>query len=307
MHTELPDGTDNNAGESVTDSSPIDDVSLDFDFDFSGYQEQEKTPEQDEPVENTNSEPEKEEHDFFKNIFKPEYNIPEPIQKVMRPALEDYSRGVNKKFQDIHNQYASYKAYEPFVQQNVPLEELQAAHQVFNMMRQDPEAVFKELASMVGYELTEEEAEEIAEELADEMESPLQQQLAQQQQQIAQLQEFIQQREYQTQESAVAQQLESEIQADLRSVSERYNQGKPLPQKVVQELAGRVLTKQNMGVKTTFLAEMEALAESQRRLRGSSAPRPISGNGSGGIPQSPQENQDTFENRVQRLINLRNS
>lgn len=51
-------------------------------------------------------------------------DLPDEIQTMLRPKLAEWDRGVQEKFQQIHQQYDPYK---PLVENNIPLDQVQQA------------------------------------------------------------------------------------------------------------------------------------------------------------------------------------
>lgn len=73
-------------------------------------------------------------------------NVAEADRPVVAKYLQDWDRGVQQRFQAIHQQYAPYKQFGD-------AEDVQTAIQLAGLMNERPEVVFQKLAEHLGYEL----------------------------------------------------------------------------------------------------------------------------------------------------------
>lgn len=74
-------------------------------------------------------------------------NIPEQDREVVAKYIKDWDAGVTRKFQEIHSQY------EPYKQLGVPVEDLQAAYNVYQQLNSDPKGFYEALADALSDEL----------------------------------------------------------------------------------------------------------------------------------------------------------
>jgi len=73
--------------------------------------------------------------------------VPAVLHDQLRPALEEWDKGVNERFSKVHSQYAAYK---PFMDAGVQPDQLQQAHQIWNMLNNDPRALYEQLGQFLG-------------------------------------------------------------------------------------------------------------------------------------------------------------
>jgi hypothetical protein len=72
--------------------------------------------------------------------------IPQELHPRVTPILQDWSKGVDKGFQDVHARYAPFK---PFVEQQVDPEILQAAYGLFQQVEADPVEFYRALETFL--------------------------------------------------------------------------------------------------------------------------------------------------------------
>ena len=124
----LPDGTseisENSDGPELTftDTGSSDATS----YDFSNWQEEDTS--QPDPQKNNNTQ-----ESFYSNVFTDD--IPQVFRDKMLPGLQEIDKGVQRKFQEIHD---SYSAYKTFQDQQVSADDLNAALNFANTFRSDP-------------------------------------------------------------------------------------------------------------------------------------------------------------------------
>lgn len=75
--------------------------------------------------------------------------IPSEFHPMVKPTLEKWDSGVNKRFETVHSQYAPYK---PFIEQQVTPDEINAAMQMMNLLATDPRKVYDKLGEFYGSE-----------------------------------------------------------------------------------------------------------------------------------------------------------
>lgn len=73
--------------------------------------------------------------------------VPEMLHPQIRPALENWDRGVQERFQQVHSQYAPYKQ---FLDANIQPEALQQSYQLWQMLNSDPRALYEQLGNFLG-------------------------------------------------------------------------------------------------------------------------------------------------------------
>lgn len=68
-------------------------------------------------------------------------DIPKEFHHKVIPHLQKWDSGVNERFQRVQSQYEPYKAYEPFVQNQIPFEEVQQGYGLLRAIYEDPAKV----------------------------------------------------------------------------------------------------------------------------------------------------------------------
>lgn len=73
--------------------------------------------------------------------------LPSEFHPMVKPTLEKWDSGVNKRFETVHSQYAPYK---PFIEQQITPDEISAAMQMMNLLATDPRKVYDKLGEFYG-------------------------------------------------------------------------------------------------------------------------------------------------------------
>lgn len=72
--------------------------------------------------------------------------IPEELHDVVRPTLEKWDSGVNKRFQSLHSQYEPFKQF-----QDIDPEALQLAVSLMQRIEDDPKGVYDLMGQTYGF------------------------------------------------------------------------------------------------------------------------------------------------------------
>jgi len=91
--------------------------------------------------------------------------LPTSLHSQVTPILEKWDKGVQQRFQSIHDEYAAYK---PFKEQNVDPDTIQYALGLVNALEQDPKRVWESMGEY--YNLTPAQMQQVAE--AQQQQSP---------------------------------------------------------------------------------------------------------------------------------------
>lgn len=79
--------------------------------------------------------------------------LPESVRPLVEPTFKQWDADVTQRFQKVQSEYAPLKDFAPLVEQGFTPD---VAGQAFNLMQalnNDPEAVLRELAEAIGYDL----------------------------------------------------------------------------------------------------------------------------------------------------------
>lgn len=71
------------------------------------------------------------------------------LQKLIMPTLKEWDQNYNQGIQKVHSQYAAFK---PFLDAQVPPEDLNNAMMVYQALQEDPQKVIEALMEWSGYE-----------------------------------------------------------------------------------------------------------------------------------------------------------
>jgi len=109
--------------------------------------------------------------------------VPESLHPSIRPTLEQWDRGVQERLQAVHAQYAPYQQFT-----QMPVDQLSAAVQLFNILNTQPELLYQELHGQFGQQVAQgQNADEEFDPYApQQVEDPRVSQIAQQQQMLMQ-------------------------------------------------------------------------------------------------------------------------
>ncbi len=67
--------------------------------------------------------------------------IPKELHHQVIPHFKNWDTNFNSQLQKVHSQYEPYKAYEPFVQNQIPFEEVQQGYGLLRAIYEDPTKV----------------------------------------------------------------------------------------------------------------------------------------------------------------------
>lgn len=78
--------------------------------------------------------------------------LPTSLHPTVTPVLQDWDKGVNERFREIHSQYEPYKAYQPLIDNEVPLESIEYALGLMQQLNESPRAIYDALLATFGEE-----------------------------------------------------------------------------------------------------------------------------------------------------------
>lgn len=67
--------------------------------------------------------------------------LPESLHSIVKPALQEWDKGVQAKFQEIRNEYAELEPYKEFVQHNIDPAYVQQSVILADQLQRDPQGV----------------------------------------------------------------------------------------------------------------------------------------------------------------------
>lgn len=67
--------------------------------------------------------------------------LPESLHNIVKPALQDWDKGVQAKFQEIRNEYAELEAFRPYVEQNIDPAYVEQAVILADQLQRDPKGI----------------------------------------------------------------------------------------------------------------------------------------------------------------------
>lgn len=217
--------------------------------------------------------------------------VPEELREALKPKLQEWDKGVQTRFQKIHQEYEPYKQ---FKEQGLDPTELVRSYQIRQQIDQDPVGFFTRLGDYLRANGLVEQANQAdakanaaAQQQNGEEDDPIAR-LERQQQELVQRLEAQRQEEYQRQAEEYARQ---QVQSEYEQVEQKYGK---LSETVRRELFQRATIMTNIAEQQgteppTLMEAMESLQNfiSQVSKARRPAPRVIPAHG-GGLP-APQQ------------------
>lgn len=78
--------------------------------------------------------------------------IPQEFHSQVTPHFSNWDKGVQEKIQKVHSDYQAYKAYEPFVQNNIPYEEVTQGYGLLRAIYENPQKVIEAIRQSFNLE-----------------------------------------------------------------------------------------------------------------------------------------------------------
>jgi hypothetical protein len=67
--------------------------------------------------------------------------LPDDLQPLVRPELENWDKGVQGKLQEVRSQYEGFDPYKPLIENNIPMERVEQALWLAQQLDQNPQGV----------------------------------------------------------------------------------------------------------------------------------------------------------------------
>lgn len=67
--------------------------------------------------------------------------LPDDLQPIVRPELENWDKGVQGKLQEVRSQYEGFDPYKPLIENNIPMERVEQALWLAQQLDQNPQGV----------------------------------------------------------------------------------------------------------------------------------------------------------------------
>lgn len=78
--------------------------------------------------------------------------LPTSLHGVVTPVLQEWDRGVNQRFQELHQQYEPYKAYQQFVDNGIDPQAIDYALGIFQQLNDNPRGIYDALGTYYAEE-----------------------------------------------------------------------------------------------------------------------------------------------------------
>lgn len=78
--------------------------------------------------------------------------LPSSLHPTVTPVLQEWDKGVNERFREIHSQYEPYKAYQPLIDNEVPLESIEYALGLMQQINENPRGIYDALVQTFSEE-----------------------------------------------------------------------------------------------------------------------------------------------------------
>ena len=195
--------------------------------------------------------------------------VPDAFRSQLTPHFKKWDEGVNERFQ---RQAEVYKPYQPFIDQKVDPQRLNASYQLLQQLQSDPQAVYQQLGEHLG--ISAQEAEELVNE-----DNGTEEWVDPRLDEVAQRQEEMQQWMQQEQQKQVTEVATRQANADVDALVEKYN----LPRgPVLGSILGRAINNHNGDLEAGYQEEMRYQQYLAQNNPNNSAPRVLSASGSSG-------------------------
>ncbi len=86
--------------------------------------------------------------------------LPTSLHGTVTPVLKDWDRGVQQRFQQIHQQYEPYKAYQDLIDNEIGMDSIVPALQLLQQLNEDPRQIYDALGQHFNYGNVEPELED---------------------------------------------------------------------------------------------------------------------------------------------------
>lgn len=182
--------------------------------------------------------------------------VPEQFHSQVKPFLKEWDRNYGK----LADSYAPYKT---FAQQNVTPETLNNAYQVYNMLNQNPQEMYRRLGEMLG--VSPQQAQQVAQEVQQQQQQPesLYEDTSPQYQELLQrfnqMEQYQQQQQQQRQQEQLTSQYSRQLDAEISQIKQQH------PNVNVGDMMSRFLAQMQRGEEPSMqraFAEQDAFVQS---------------------------------------------
>lgn len=210
--------------------------------------------------------------------------VPEPVRPLVKGAFGKWDQDVQSRFESINQRYAPYKE---FLDKRVDPTELQNAWKVAQMLQSDPQGFTRKLAQHLGLSIAETEA------LVENQQEQQQQisvdpQLAEMQQALSDLQQYIENDARQRQYQEIQAQQDQALQDEMAAIEQRTGKLSDIVKNEILREALRLSTER--GAVVSLEEAYFSLNEFAQHIRsvgnpGANAPQVLAG--TNGVPLTP--------------------
>lgn len=197
--------------------------------------------------------------------------IPKELHQQIIPHFQKWDSGFNSQLQKVQSQYEPYKAYEPFVQNQIPIEEVQQGYGLLRAIYEDPSKVITAIQQAFNLEQQEiaNEQQEVTNEQFGNIPEHVAAQLQRQEQMLNTMAQIMMQQRNQQLAVSEGQKLDK-ILADLHKEHGEFNE------EIVLQLAAQ----RDGDIGAALQAYQTAIQQEAARRNAPRAPRLLSPGGS---------------------------
>lgn len=139
--------------------------------------------------------------------------LPKQLHALVEPKLKEWDQGVSKKFEEAAAQRKAYENYQEFVDSQVDPEMIRAGISLLQQIQEDPRAVYDQMGTHFEFNKQTGEIEEVPNGEVDPYADPTEAKVAQLEQQVQQLTQFIQNGQQASEQKANDKALEDHLTA----------------------------------------------------------------------------------------------
>lgn len=169
--------------------------------------------------------------------------IPEAFHELLKPKLKDWDRGVNAKFQQIHEEYKPLKAFEDLAKEQVSVEDIKQAYAASKLLETNPLEYYNRLGEYLkttgALQAEELNSEDDPSEEYD-PDDPVQQKLAELERSQAAFIERIQTQEAQEKLAAEQRAMDQRLEAEIKSLEDKHG---TMSDTIKEEIFNRAIIK----------------------------------------------------------------
>jgi len=218
--------------------------------------------------------------------------LPKEFHNAIASDLKQWDRNYNDGIQKVHSQYAPYK---PFLEAQVPAEDLNNALLIFNALNDNPQALIEQMIDYYKYELPQAVEQGQGNQQLDDEEIPYDVTQHPEFQRMAQLVELLGQNTLQQNEQMLQAQAEADLDAE-------FEQAKNTLGDFDETWVAQMMYAQGVDLETAVKAYQSHIQEKIANYRPPGANAPVLMGGGGGLPSQQVNARNLTDQQRKKLV-----